>query len=169
MYEIPGNILDWLLDPASLTERLRAVCLERFHVEVLAQRWSLPAFGEARALGLRHGRYGLVRQVYLRCGDRALVFARTVIPAETLSGDERRLANLRTRPLGGLLFAEPSLRRMHVSIERLMPGDVLYAAATRGISERPAVIWGRRSLFAIKRKALMVSEYFLPGIPPSKP
>ena len=167
--EIPAKILDWIFDPASLTARLRAVCPGRFHVAVLAQRWLRPAHGEARALGMRPGRYGLVRQVYLCCGDRTLVFARTVIPPGTLSGKERKLASLKTRPLGALLFAEPSLRRVQVSVERLVPGDALYATASRAIQNKPKVIWGRRSLFTIKRKALMVSEYFLPDIPPCKP
>jgi len=165
---VPDKILDWLLDPASLTERLRAVCSGRLCVEVLTQRWSRPRLNEARELGMLPGRHGLVRQVYLRCDHKVLVFARTVIPAATLSGSEHRLAHLKARPLGGLLFADPTLKRARVAIERLVPGEALYAAATRGIEYGPEVIWGRRSLFSINGKALMVSEYFLPDIPPCK-
>ncbi len=165
---VPAKIQDWLLDPTSLTERLRAVCSGQFCVEVLAQRWSRPRLSEARELGMRPGRHGLVRQVYLRCSHKEWVFARTVVPATTLSGAERRLAYLRSRPLGGVLFADPTLKRARVAIERLVPGDALYVAATRGIQRGPEVIWGRRSVFTINGKALLVSEYFFPEIPPCK-
>ncbi|MHB8455350.1 MAG: chorismate--pyruvate lyase family protein [Acidiferrobacterales bacterium] len=165
---VPAKIQDWLLDPASLTERLRAVCPGRFCVEVLAQRWSRPRLNESQELGMLPGRYGLVRQVYLRCSHKAWVFARTVIPATTLSGPERRLAYLRSRPLGAVLFADPTLKRARVAIERLVPGDALYVAATRGSECGPPVIWGRRSVFTINGKPLMVSEYFFPDIPPCK-
>ncbi len=164
----PSEIRNWLLDPASLTGRLRAVCAGRFNVEVLAQRWSLPRSCEALELGVPPGRYGLVRQVYLRCDRQAWVFARTIIPAATLRGPERRLAHLKARPLGGVLFTNSTLKRVRVTIERLVPGDSLYATATRGTGYSPQVIWGRRSLFLINGKVLMVSEYFLPGIPPCK-
>lgn len=164
----PVEMRDWLLDPASLTGRLRAVCAGRFTVEVLAQGWSLPRSCEALELGVPPGRYGLVRQVYLRCDQAAWVYARTVIPAATLRGPERRLGHLKARPLGAVLFSNPTLRRTRVTIERLVPGDVLYAAATHGAGHAPQVIWGRRSLFMINCKTLMVSEYFLPGILPCK-
>lgn len=165
---VPAETRDWLLDPRSLTGRLQAVCAGRFHVEVVAQRWSHPQTWESRELGVRPGRNSLVRQVYLCCDHKAWVFARTVIPAATLSGRERRLGNLKERPLGGVLFASPTLKRVGLTIERLVPGDALYAAAARGAGIAPPVIWGRRSLFRINGKVLMVSEYFLPGIPQCK-
>jgi len=157
---LPPGLRDRLLDPSSLTRRLQLTCGLRFRVRVLAQRWGRPLVSERRALGMKRGGRVLIREVQLMCGDTAWVFARTVIPMRTLRGRERRLAKLGSRPLGAALFANPRLARGEVEIARLMPGDGLYLrAAARGARDG---IWGRRSVFTLKGKPLLVSEFFLP-------
>jgi len=52
---IPEKYLPWLLDPASLTERLIGHCRQQFHVQLLDQRRARPLCSEARAVGMRHG------------------------------------------------------------------------------------------------------------------
>jgi chorismate--pyruvate lyase len=94
------------------------------------------------------------------------VFARTVIPRDTLVGSNRRLTRLKTRPLGAVLFADPGMERGPVEIARLTPCDRLFPAATRRLASAPEAIWGRRSLFTLAGKPLLVSEIFLPDIPP---
>jgi chorismate lyase len=162
----PHETLAWLLDPASLTRRVVAVCPGRFRVEVVSQGWRRPLLNEARVLGMPAARYAFVRQVYLLCDEQPWVFARTVIPRTTLTGHERRLAHLHTRPLGEVLFADPSMRRGEVEVARLTPGDGLYRSATQRLAVKPAAIWGRRSLFTLSGKPLLVNEIFLPDIPP---
>jgi chorismate--pyruvate lyase len=163
--EVPEQVLRWLLDPASLTRRILATCQGRFRVEVLFQGWARPQHNELRELGMRQGSTGFVREVHLLCDDRPWVFARTVIPRTTLTGPRRCLMRLKSRPLGAVLFADPSMQRGPVEIARLSPCDKLYPAAIRHLTERPEIIWGRRSLFTLGGKPLLVSEIFLPGIP----
>jgi chorismate--pyruvate lyase len=165
-HTLPHETLAWLLDPASLTRRVVAVCPGRFQVEVVCQGWRPPLLNEARLLGVSVARYAFVRQVYLLCDGQPWVFARTVIPRTTLTGHERRLAHLHTRPLGEVLFADPSMRRGEVEIARLTPGDGLYHNAVQRLPAKPAAIWGRRSLFRLSDKPLLVNEIFLPDIPP---
>jgi len=162
---IPDELYGWLLDPASLTRRLQQLCPGRFRVRVLAQGWGAPRLDEARALGIQAGRRAMIRQVQLLCDDRPWVYARTVIPATSLRGRLRRLAHLGTRPLGAMLFADPGMRRGIVELACIGRGETLYADATRGIRQRPAAIWGRRSVFRVLDKPLLVSEIFLPGLP----
>jgi chorismate lyase len=52
-----------------------------------------------------------LREVYLLCDGVPWVYARTAIPRETLTGRHRRLAYLKTRPLGAMLFADPGMAR----------------------------------------------------------
>ena len=165
---IPPETLAWLLDPASLTRRVLAVCHEGFRVEVVSQGWRVPLLNEAAVLGIRPGRLALVRQVFLLCNDRPWVFARTVIPRATLTGYERRLAHLRTRPLGEVLFSDPTMERGEVEVARLTAADGLYHAACARLDTRPEDIWGRRSLFTLRAKPLLVNEIFLPEIPPCR-
>jgi chorismate--pyruvate lyase len=164
--EVPESVLRWLLDPASLTRRIQSACRGRFRVEVLAQGFARPQHNEAQHLGMRAGGTGFVREVHLLCDGQPWVYARTVVPRTTLTGARRRLTRLKTRPLGAVLFADPTMKRGPVEIARLTPCDRLYPAATRHLASLPETIWGRRSVFTLGGRPLLVSEIFLPGLPP---
>lgn len=160
----PQKLLFWLQDTASLTQRLRDLSRGVFRVAVVAQGWQRPLRSERWALGISDHRLALVRQVVLLCHDRPTVFARTIIPATTLSGKERLLARLGTKPLGERLFADKSMVRGAVEVAVVSAHHRLFCAA--GLPQaRPAKrIWGRRSLFYLANKPLLVSEFFLPGL-----
>ena len=64
-----------------------------------------------------------------------------------------------------MLFADPTMQRGPVEIARLTPCDKLFPAAIQQLAQHPEMIWGRRSLFTLGGKPLLVSEIFLPGIP----
>lgn len=134
---------------------------------MLSQAWGAPRTDEARLLAMPKGQRAMVRQVQLLCDEQPWIFARTVIPVTSLSGRLRRLVHLGTRPLGGMLFADPGMRRGNVQLARIRAGEDLYRAATSHLPQPPAEIWGRRSVFRIADKPLLVSELFLPGFPAS--
>jgi chorismate--pyruvate lyase len=159
----PAAVWDWLLDASSLTRRLQLICGGRFHVRVLQQAWGRPMASERRALALKRGERVLVREVHLMCGERPWVFARTVIPVRSLRGAQRRLARLGNRPLGAALFADPRVRRGEVEVAHIGPEERLFARAVATAS-RPEAIWGRRSVFWLQGKSLLVSEIFLPAL-----
>lgn len=160
---IPDDLRDWLLDADSLTSRILQQC-DQFRVQVAAQRRQRPMLSEALSLGIRAQAAGLVRQVHLLCKDQPWVFARTFIPLKTLRGKERRLAHLGDRPLGAYLFSRPDMHRGEIEIARICAGSALYKMALAGTSHRPAQIWGRRSVFYLSDKPLLVSEIFLPDL-----
>jgi chorismate--pyruvate lyase len=163
---VPESVLRWLLDPASLTRRIQSACGGRFRVQLLTQGYARAHLNERRLLGMRAHSLGFVREVYLLCDGRPWVFARTVIPRATLTGPRRRLTQLKSRPLGAVLFADPTMKRGPVEIACLTPADRLYPAVARNLDQPPPEIWGRRSRFTLGGKPLLVSEIFLPGIPP---
>ena len=161
---VPEKYLSWLLDPASLTQRIISICNGTFRVQVISQVRSRPMLNEARALDMRSGAFAVVRQVCLLCNETPWVYARTIIPSETLTGRQRRLAHLRSRSLGALLFSDPSMQRGVVEVTRLSPCDKLFPLVTQSLRSKPETVWGRRSLFRIGGKPLLVSEFFLPDI-----
>lgn len=162
---LPAGLAGWLLDPASLTQRLLQLCPDAFRVRLLSQQWGRPHADEARALGMRYDGQAMIRQVRLLCNERPWVYARTVIPATSMRGRLQRLAYLGTRPLGAMLFADPGMRRGIVELARIVPGQRLYADALQRPGTHAEIIWGRRSVFRIADKPLLVSEVFLPGFP----
>ncbi|WJW75721.1 chorismate lyase [Thiohalobacter sp. IOR34] len=161
---LDARLRRWLLDPASLTRRLQQACPGRFRVRLEFQGWARPLLDEAQALGMAPRQLALIREVHLLCDERPWVFARTVIPRRTLSGPQRRLARLGERPLGAFLFADPGMRREPVEIAAIPRGTLTWAHAVEGLERPPAQVWGRRSVFRLGGKPLLVSEIFLPGV-----
>jgi chorismate--pyruvate lyase len=166
---IPQRLSGWLLDTASLTLRLQRLCPGKFKVRVLSQVWGTPAIDEARVLGVQPGHLAIIRQVHLLCDGQPWVYARTIIPVTSLRGKLQRLAHLGARPLGGMLFADPGMQRGRVELARIGSGQAVYQAATSHLRQRPAEIRGRRSVFRLFDRPLLVSEIFLPDFPADSP
>lgn len=110
-------------------------------------------------MSLNNVRSALVRQVLLCCNDQPLVYARTVIPVTTIQGARRRYANMGNRPLGAMLFADRTMRREPVQVSRLPVTD-----KANQYTDIDEPIWGRRSVFRVSGKPILVSEYFLPEL-----
>lgn len=156
-------MLSWLLDEQSLTRRLIDGCDANFSVQVIKQRWVLPNNSERQLLELPPRQKVLLREVILHCGNKPVVFARSLIPICTLRGEHRRLGRLKTKPLGQYLFSKYYLKRSQFQCARLSNAMPFYQFLHQnfGLDQD---IWGRRSLFQLKKKKLLVSEYFLPDI-----
>lgn len=154
---LPADVKPWLLDESSLTERLVRASGGDFRVERLSQRWRRPHLSESKLLGLPQGQWALVREVALRCHGQAWVYARSVIPAATLTGRLRRLRRLQNQSLGALLFQHPQLRRDAFEIARLPANSRYVHPGLR--QDTPA--WARRSCFTLYGHSILVSEVFL--------
>ena len=129
----------------------------------------MPRLDESQALSMRPREMAVIRQVLLLCGRQPWVYARTVIPVSSLRGKLQQLTALGTRPLGGVLFADPGMRRGMVELAEILPGQAIFTAATGYAQHQPASIWGRRSVFWLSAKPLLVSEVFLPDFPAASP
>ena len=151
----------WLFDKTSLTERLVNYCDGQFSIKVLSVHRATPTTDEIKALNLKPRCHAIVRQVLLLCDGEALVYARTIIPLSSLRGSLRGIVLLGSKSLGAILFADESVRRQ--------PIEVALVKAQQGCRTWPPLsglgpVWGRRSVFLIKRQKLLVSEFFLPAL-----
>jgi len=136
-----------LLAPGSLTHRLQALSGGTFRVRVVDEGWvqgsarTIPVFGKRKAAQIMWSRHVLL------CGHgEPWVAAHSLIPFSSIQGSLRQLVRLRDRPLGGFLFRHPQLRRDEPELVRL-PDH-----------------WGRRSVFHLQGKSLLVAEFFLPAL-----
>ncbi len=163
-HPVPDKVASWVYDPGSLTRRVQHICQQQFRVEVIAQYHGRPLLNEATRLRVPADQAALIREVYLYCGDSPWVYARTIIPHTTLTGRQRFLAHLGNRPLGAVLFADPTMRRDEVEVACMRRVHRLFDTATACLVEPPAMIWGRRSVFYVGRKPLLVNEVFLPPL-----
>lgn len=158
---IPRPWLTWLTDSGSLTRRLVAASGGDFRVQVLGQRIDQPRFSERRALDLRVREWALIREVVLYGCGQPWVFARSILPLTTLTGRLRRFRHLDNRPLGELLFRYHSMTRDALEIA-CVSGHLLPPAS----QEIGDDLWGRRSIFRVDGKPLLVGEIFLPAFKP---
>ncbi|MDX1302703.1 chorismate--pyruvate lyase family protein [Photobacterium sp.] len=140
----------WLLEPDSLSRRFERHC-DTFTVSLLELQKidkSLLSEDERALLG---DTGCLMRKVLLRGDGQPWVFARTLIPLSTLTGQERDLEQLGETPLGFRVFTDRSARR-----------DALVVANV-GTEDKP--LWARRSRLWINDKPLLVAELFLMQAP----
>lgn len=152
MTQAPQIWRSWLTDAGSLTKRLVALSEGDFEVEVVRQGWQTPTRSEAKALCMGSREKALVREVQLIGKGEPLVYARTIIPATTLTGRQRTLKLLGNRSLGSMLFSDPTMRRGPLQISRLR------------LQDQHTDVWARRSLFYLSEKPLLVCEVFLPAL-----
>ncbi len=145
----PGPALQsWLLDQGSLTLRLREQSADRFRVVVVEEGWvrrQVPSLLQCFTPSVACERMWS-RRVLLQCGDTPWVAAHSLIPVSSMEGQLKRLRRLNTKPLGEFLFRNPLLQRRQ--LELTQADDV----------------WGRRSLFYLYGKPLLVAEFFLPAL-----
>lgn len=162
-YVVPARWRHWLLDRGSLTQRLITASDGQFRVRVLSQAVAKPRRTEAQALGIPRQQLAVVREVVLYGNDQPWVYARSILPLSSLTGRLARLRKLNDRPLGAILFADPTMRRGKLELARVLPARV---ALPQELGIFDTLLWGRRSVFYIADKPLLVSEIFLPTFSP---
>lgn len=159
---LPSNALSsWLNETGSLTKRLRSRFGEGLEVRIQFHSWKPAFIDESRILRLPDQRYQLIREVVLQVDQRPLVLARTVLPEATIRIAHRNLSHLGTRPLGEVIFSYPDLERRLRQFSLAQQKDWSDAAVLEFGIEVP--LWGRRTIYAIHRQPLLVSEFFFPG------
>jgi chorismate--pyruvate lyase len=156
----PRPLYIWLRDPQSLTAKLVDLSGGHFHVKVLRQVYAYPSLSERLVLGIRQQQLALIREVVLYGKNEPWVFARSVLPVTTLTGPLRRLRKQGSQPLGAFLFSLPNLQRGAIAVAHIA-GHHGYVPAELH-HEEP--VWGRRSVFSVGGKALLVSEVFLDNL-----
>lgn len=158
--DIAPIVSDWLLDPGSLTARLKSNC-HTFQVKVLGQKIESCSEQDACEI-IKQGSEVLVREVILYCDDSPQVFARSLLPISSLTGEEQALANLGNQPLGQFIFSRPNLTRTAIEVGQFDDKSTVMELARTLESKQVKRLWGRRSLFHLDGKPLVVAEVFLP-------
>lgn len=161
---MPSELVPWLTDSGSLTRRLQAYNQYGFSVQLLGNHWIKPLPDESLKLGVPMSELVYQREVRLLDGDVANVYARTIIPIATFEALKQRFSALGNKPLGELLFTDPTVQRGSIEIACLTAGQWLYEMAVLDDDCRPEALWARRSRFYIGGKILLVNEIFLPTL-----
>ena len=161
-HKLPGNVQSWTYESDSLTRRLRNYYGDVVAVKVLLQRWNPPFLSERRLLKLPEHRYSFIREVLLHADGKPLILARTIIPASTIKAAKSNLSHLGNRPLGEIIFSYPKLERVAMDVALINLSTWTQSALAEAGIDQP--IWGRRTVYAIAHKQMLVCEFFLPEV-----
>lgn len=144
-----GQIRDWLCEQGSLTRLLKLASGDQFRVQVLDEHEQSidNALLRSEFGPLAAGHPFWSRKVTLFGCGQPWVLAHTLLPAHSELSELQRVRSLGSKPLGEFLFDHAELKRSHLHFTTL-----------------PSGIWGRKSLFFLFRKPIMVAEFFLPEI-----
>ena len=153
----------FLFENGSLTRLIQDRCKGRFHIDLINESWAEAMSDEKNLLSLRNNEITFIRESYLKCNNKKLVYARTVIPQPTLREQNQTLTRLGQRPLGEILFKNNNVCRKSIKYAKIPSSNKLYKKAIN-YSAISLEIYGRQSIFCIKSKPLLVIEIFLPSI-----
>lgn len=158
-----GRYRHWLIDRGSLTKRLQTLSTD-FSVKPSRHQYAKPQVDEAQLLNLPRRQNALLREVYLYSQDKPVIFAHSVLPRRSLRGEWLSLGHLGNKPLGAALFLNPKVTRTQLEFKKLSNRHALYRRAVSQLASKPHTVWARRSIFRLKRSAIMVTEVFLPQV-----
>jgi chorismate--pyruvate lyase len=153
-----ATLQDWLEHSGSLTARLLQLSQGQFAVKIVRQVIGIPALNERKTLRMSRPVRSLIREVILCGRGKPWVFARSVLPLTSLTGSLRHLRQQDTRPLGAFLFSQPQLVRSAIEVAPITLDHGYVPPRLCGEQS----LWGRRSVFYLHTKPLLVSEVFLP-------
>lgn len=161
-HQLPDDVQSWTYESGSLTRRLRSFYGNAVAVKILLQRWHKPFLSERRLLKLPEHQYSLTREVLLHANGKPLILARTIIPAATIKATQNHLSHLGNRPLGEIIFSYPGLERMAMDVTLIKPSAWKKPVLAETAIGQP--VWGRRTVYVISHKQMLVSEFFLPDV-----
>ena len=153
----------FLFEDGSLSRLIQDKFKGKFHIDLINESWVTPMSYEKKVLSLRKNEIAFVREAYLNCNNKKLVYARTVIPKQTLKKKNQNLTRLGKKPLGEILFSSDKIYRDNIKYAKIPLSNELHSRA-KGNYNISSGLYSRQSIFYIKNKPLLVFEVFLPDI-----
>jgi chorismate--pyruvate lyase len=160
----PRHLLPWLTERGSLTAMLMAH-FPKISVRVIFQGWQSAHLDEKACIGSSAYQENMAcREVLLQSEGKPLVYAHSITTASALRKGFHLFGRSGSRPLGALLFADPTIERSGLSWCCIDARHPLWQKAQQAVGNLPQRLWARRSIFYSGHDKLLVTEVFLPLI-----
>lgn len=167
-FQLASAFNTWIHDKGSMTARMRTVC-RQVDIHVMRQSRQPVLTTEADYLGLpqstseskSESSTALIREVIMICDGQPWLFARTVVPQQSLPTYEMAVISLGTTHLGSILFSDPTVSRTHFQYSYLHPKDPYRKWAQQNATDS---LLARRSQFVKNNNPLLLTEVFLPAM-----
>ena len=143
--EVQNNeILSWLNEPGSITSRIKS--FSDFKLKLLRDG---PGEVDANEDDLIISNYkeNNIREVLLYSDEEPLIYAKSIIPLETIRLGLGVLGNLKENPLGDILFSNPEIKKEYMLFSKF--------------ESNKKIFYGRKGIYTVKGFPFSVCEIFL--------
>ena len=138
------NILSWMKESDSITSRIKS--FSDFRLELLND-----GPGEINIveddLIISNYEKNNIREVILHSNNKPFIYAKSIIPMETITFGLEILGNLRENPLGDILFSHPNIKKRYMLFAKFKSEHGLF--------------WGRKGIYTVNDYPFSVCEIFL--------
>ena len=138
------EILSWLNESGSITSRIKS--FSDFKLKLLRD-----SPGEVDAddddLIISNYKENNIREVLLYSDEEPLIYAKSIIPLETIRLGLGVLGNLKENPLGDILFSNPEIKKEYMLFSRF--------------ESNKKIFYGRKGIYTVKGFPFSVCEIFL--------
>ena len=138
------EILSWLNESGSITSRIKS--FSDFKLKLLRD-----GPGEVDAseddLIISNYKENNIREVLLYSDEEPLIYAKSIIPLETIRLGLGVLGNLKENPLGDILFSNPEIKKKHMLFAKF--------------ESNKKIFYGRKGIYTVKGFPFSVCEIFL--------
>ena len=143
--EVQNNeILSWLNEPRSITSRIKS--FSDFKLKLLRD-----GPGEVDPIDddliISNYEENNIREVVLYSDEEPLIYAKSIIPLETIRLGLGLLGNLKENPLGDILFSNPEIKKKYMLFAKF--------------GSNKKIFYGRKGIYTVKGYPFSVCEIFL--------
>ena len=138
------EILSWLNESGSITSRIKS--FSDFKLKLLRDS---PGEVDAAVDDLIISNYkeNNIREVLLYSDEEPLIYAKSIIPLETIRLGLGVLGNLKENPLGDILFSNPEIKKEYMLFAKFESNEKIF--------------YGRKGIYTVRGFPFSVCEIFL--------
>jgi len=138
------NILSWMNESDSITSRIKS--FSDFKLELLND-----GPGEINIIEddliISNYEKNNIREVILYSNNKPLIYAKSIIPKDTIIFGLKILGNLKENPLGDILFSHPNIKKRYMLFAKFKSEHGLFC--------------GRKGIYTVNDYPFSVCEIFL--------
>ena len=138
------EILSWLNEAGSITSRIKS--FSNFKLKLLKDGPGEVDIIEDDLI-ISNYEENNIREVILLSNEEPLIYAKSIIPLETIKLGLNILGNLKENPLGDILFSNPEIKKKHMLFAKF--------------ESNKKIFYGRKGIYTVKGYPFSVCEIFL--------
>ena len=138
------EILSWLNEPGSITSRIKS--FSNFKLKLLKDGPGEVDIIEDDLIISNYEKNN-IREVVLYSDEEPLIYAKSIIPLETIRLGLGILGNLKENPLGDILFSNSEIKKKYMLFSKF--------------ESNKNIFYGRKGIYTVKGYPFSVCEIFL--------